>query len=515
MGGIWLVKAFPSQWCRAFLESGQRRAHEKLTCLIGKKWQDHPILHREAFVELSESSHELIRTSVAVVKKVPQHGFDNIAVSENGDKSRGGVLHAIDAITNPEQKGGKRLGSLAVAVIGLTSFPECASRHTAIFLRLTPIMLGREKGELVDGPFDDRAFGKSLHCRTSSFRGPLVVRNDDQIRSRGNASGQFFSLSMSQIGEGNRVGHIRLFSCIAPAFGMPDQPNLSHFLIVSSIRNGSNGKSVASQAVAMFSRRLTSILRWSEGLPAVKTHPPFSVFLVLVAATVGSHAATLSLYNFTGNSDTPIVSPGAAGSDLMPSAGITGGPPTALFNGFTTTAPANTPPSNASAPIRYVRGTAGSADTQAALANGDYFSFTLAPTAGSILNLQSFTIDISVNGGTTNADTAEFALFASGDGFSAGDPSMADILAPAASVTAPDMNALPYSRYTVDLSSAAFQNLTGTVTFRLYVSNSASASVARFDDVTINGTVSAVPEPGGPLLLALGLCGVVGRRRRR
>ncbi|MEI9894449.1 MAG: hypothetical protein WDN28_11340 [Chthoniobacter sp.] len=223
-----------------------------------------------------------------------------------------------------------------------------------------------------------------------------------------------------------------------------------------------------------------------------------------------SQAATLSLYDFTGSVDTPTVFTGVTASDFTPADGIIGGPPTALFNGFSTTVPVNTPPANAAVPVRYVRGTAGSADTAAALTNGDYFTFTLAPTSGNQLSLQNFTVDISANGGAANADTAEYALFASTDGFASGDPSMSDILAPAASVTAPGSNAIPYTRYTVDLSEAAFQDLTGTVTFRLYVSNSSSSSVARFDDVTINGTVSAVPEPSGFVLLGLGAGVVAG-----
>ncbi len=73
---------------------------------------------------------------------------------------------------------------------------------------------------------------------------------------------------------------------------------------------------------------------------------------------------------------------------------------------------------------------------------------------------------------------------------------------------------------TIDLSSAAFQELTGTVTFRLYmvttiVNNTGSGEYIRImPDIILNGEVApAVPEPA--MLGLAGLGGLVMVRRRR
>lgn len=247
--------------------------------------------------------------------------------------------------------------------------------------------------------------------------------------------------------------------------------------------------------------------------------PFISVLLSLLPFAASSPAAILSIYGFTGSADTPTALAGVNASAFTPSDGIGGS--AGGTNGFSTVAVTNTAPAAATSPVRYVRGSSGSADTAAALENGDYFSFTLSPTSGNQLSLLNFTVDISANGtgtgGSATTNTAQFALFSSSDGFAAGTPLLGDILAPAASETALDGAALAYTRYTVDLSGEAFQNLTGTTTFRLYIANSSSAvgANARLDNVTVNGTVAAVPEPSALAFVSLGALALGTARSRR
>jgi hypothetical protein len=242
-------------------------------------------------------------------------------------------------------------------------------------------------------------------------------------------------------------------------------------------------------------------------------------FLPLVcfvaACFPAARGAVLSQYSFTGSSDAAAVLAGVTGGIFTPSAGITGGSAgdATLFNGFSTGATTNTAPAASSQPVRYVRGNSDSANTAAAITNGDYFSFTLAPTVGNQLSLQTLTIDISSNGSSI-ANTSEFALVSSFNGFSSGTVVLGDVIGTPGSVTAPGSAANAYIRYTVDLSGADYQNLTGTTTFRLYVSSSNNAGVARLDNVIINGTVLPVPEPSALALAGLGGMLVTVRRRK-
>lgn len=143
------------------------------------------------------------------------------------------------------------------------------------------------------------------------------------------------------------------------------------------------------------------------------------------------------------------------------------------------------------------------ADEDAAVAANKYVQFTITPGASPI-NIDSLQF-LDSRGSTS--ETRGFAVRSSLDNYTSTLISVADI--PTQYVEGGD-----WQFQDVDLSgNAAFQNLTGPVTFRFYVfiSGVTSSRAVNFDDITINGSI--VPEPATLCLLGLGaLC--MARRHR-
>ncbi len=133
-----------------------------------------------------------------------------------------------------------------------------------------------------------------------------------------------------------------------------------------------------------------------------------------------------------------------------------------------------------------------------AVTNGDYFSFFITPADGYQLNLESITIDLSVNGFNTTSNTASYA-------FSSTVGGLGTLASNTVSRTAPNSSALSYTRNTFSFSHPEFANITSATEFRLFVSNSLvnDGAIARFDNIIINGSLTAVPEPSITMLGAL------------
>ena len=140
----------------------------------------------------------------------------------------------------------------------------------------------------------------------------------------------------------------------------------------------------------------------------------------------------------------------------------------------------------------------------------DYFSVTIGANAGYEMDLTSMTFRFgySSSGGTGNVKTyltSELDSYASILGSK-------ELTVPGASgVTYPGTQPV-----TVDLSGAQFQNLTGVTEFRFYFSDNLNNNdvIHRLDDVVLNGTVSAIPEPGTiGLISAAGVSLLYIRRR--
>ncbi len=129
------------------------------------------------------------------------------------------------------------------------------------------------------------------------------------------------------------------------------------------------------------------------------------------------------------------------------------------------------------------------------LSNATYFSITLQPTSGYALNLASLSFE--ANAGGTSSPRG-FAVFSSIGGFSAGS-----VLSQDNNGTGGTLTARPtQTTYSVALSSlAGYQNVTDSIEFRFYVQGATAQSID-FDNITINGSVSAIPEPSSYALLA-------------
>ena len=144
--------------------------------------------------------------------------------------------------------------------------------------------------------------------------------------------------------------------------------------------------------------------------------------------------------------------------------------------------------------------------------NAQYYSFTITPTAGYMLNLGgngALTFDISRNAVITSW-TFSYAVRCSLDGYAS------DIATGSISANNSWVN------QSVNLSSA-FNSQAGGVTFRIVVWDNATPLASGYnfgnvDNVILNGTVAPVPEPVNTALGVFGLCVVgvgVGRRYLR
>jgi hypothetical protein len=110
-----------------------------------------------------------------------------------------------------------------------------------------------------------------------------------------------------------------------------------------------------------------------------------------------------------------------------------------------------------------------------AIANNVYVYFTLTPTGGAKLNLTSLTFNVARGGAQTPRG---YVIRSSADNYAA------DIVS--ADVTT---QRTTWSPITVDLSGAAFQGLSSTITFRIYIYTPANGQTLEIDDLTVNGTV--------------------------
>ena len=154
----------------------------------------------------------------------------------------------------------------------------------------------------------------------------------------------------------------------------------------------------------------------------------------------------------------------------------------------------------------------GTTDLAGAKAANSFLTFTVAPSAGNVVNLSSFS---SLLYGQ-NSTPYSFYLLSSLDNFDA----------PIASTTFTSTDFLVFGTLTADLSGAAYQNLSAPIEFRIYaagggyssrglVSTSTSSTVL---DGTVTAAPAAAPEPSqfaafAVGLLGLGLLSVKARRR--
>jgi len=203
----------------------------------------------------------------------------------------------------------------------------------------------------------------------------------------------------------------------------------------------------------------------------------FTLIAIAFTSLSSSQAAILALYTFDSiafnaspSSDTD---PNSVASDIAAGTGV------AMVSSGT----GNPFPSGA-----MQQATATSEAT--AVSGNDYYQFTLTANVGFLADLTSLTLDLQRN--ASNSPTTMF-IRSSVDSF--GSTLLLDNTLP----TAPTA----FETVTLNLSAPSFQGLSA-ITFRLYAFGASSAtSSLRFDNVTLNGTVSAIPEPSCAFILTL------------
>ena len=197
--------------------------------------------------------------------------------------------------------------------------------------------------------------------------------------------------------------------------------------------------------------------------------------LVLLSALPAS-ADVLVGYNF--------------GSNLAPTSGSASGLASDLGSGSgITVARSSTAGGNA-----YVRASdTGITDLSGAILAGEYYSFFVTPAPGKPISLTSLTLKTgySNNGSYTDKKLTQY-LLTSIDGFNAG----AVVSSIATANTADSSGNINYQNWTIDLSSAQYQNITTTTEFRFYLTDDTGNVniIHRTDDIVLNGTVLLTPQ---------------------
>jgi hypothetical protein len=130
-----------------------------------------------------------------------------------------------------------------------------------------------------------------------------------------------------------------------------------------------------------------------------------------------------------------------------------------------------------------------------------YFTFTLDANDGNELDLSTLTFNVAQGGGT--ALQRDYDIRSSLDNFATSLTGIVPI--PTVRPT--------FTPVSVDLSAAQFQDLTSPITFQVRFFTPGVSQNVDFDDITVNGTVAAVPEPGALAMLAFGGACLLRRRR--
>ena len=138
-----------------------------------------------------------------------------------------------------------------------------------------------------------------------------------------------------------------------------------------------------------------------------------------------------------------------------------------------------------------------------AVTAGKYFEFTVTPDPGFALNLDSLTFDVTRGGGATPRG---FQLRGSVDNYTA-------------SLAGQDLiTARPtYTPITATLP-AGYTGVEGPVTFHFYVYAPAAGNSVDWDNIALNGSVVAIPEPGTNALIfsgAIGFAALLRLKRKK
>lgn len=139
--------------------------------------------------------------------------------------------------------------------------------------------------------------------------------------------------------------------------------------------------------------------------------------------------------------------------------------------------------------------------------SSQYFEFSVTPGSGFQFDLDTIIFDFAPGGNSQR----DFQVQYSFDGFST-----AGIVAGSGGGNVSNS----YDRYTFNLQDEDAGNNTtiSGVTFRVLAATPSTSNDIRFDNISVNGTVSTIPEPStllGLLALAFSSCLIVRKRRNK
>ena len=219
--------------------------------------------------------------------------------------------------------------------------------------------------------------------------------------------------------------------------------------------------------------------------------------LTLLAAAPAVQADVLTLYPFSNNS--------LASTDtnsLSTASAIT------LGSGLTDTT-RFTASGNPGAALRVNTDETGGTTFDTAITDNDFFTFALAPSNGYRFVFQNFSVDLATSA-TTFATNVRLQASIAGSAF-------VDLN----TVTA--YSSTTFTTETFDLSTrnnnaAIAAGASFVLRVVVFDNDNTAGNYTAFDNITLNGTVVAVPEPGTVALLTLGAAAAGGaflRRRKR
>lgn len=243
-----------------------------------------------------------------------------------------------------------------------------------------------------------------------------------------------------------------------------------------------------------------------------RRHLVFSSLIATLLSCSFSHGAVLASYAMTASGD--------------PLTGALNVSPTTVATNVTATTLVNQAGGGPAGSFNYNGGTdrasswsitVGSSQTTFAdaVGAGNYITFSITPAAGYELDLSSITFQVASG---SSSSTSNRGFFLASEMLPGNFTSSSTVLSadrtPGGGGTIPVQaatvgNTIPKD-YSANLSSlSAF---TATRYFRFYLQGPISVSLT-FDDIVVNGTVTAVPEPSAALLGSLGVLFLLRRRR--
>jgi hypothetical protein len=220
--------------------------------------------------------------------------------------------------------------------------------------------------------------------------------------------------------------------------------------------------------------------------------------LPILLATAPAHAAVLANYNFDSGTASTVTEAGSTpGAFSFNDGGDEGSLSADIGTG-----------TNA-----FIRSDATGSTEALALADDDYFFFTVTADVGQTLNLTSLVFDFGASTQTNGNFAYNLTTYiqSSVGGLGSSDPSLAS-----RSFTRPGNSTGSLTTVTaIDLTGASFQGL-NSITFEFSVGDDLNNtnSIARFDNFALEGSVAAIPEPSSTALLGLGGLALILRRRR-